>query len=110
MTYTKLVRIPKGNVLPLPKDFTHRLRLQVGRPLIIHLIEEAGVILIIPAPQPVSAKILSPRTPTRSARKRPRYDHIFDSAREIITEPIPFASAVIQSQVLQSLRAIPSLE
>ncbi len=110
MTYTKLIKTPKGHALSLPREFAQRLRLQAGQPLIIQLIEEAGVILIIPAPQRASSKILSRRTPTRSAKKRPRYDRIFDSARESITEPAPFASAVIQSEALQSLRAVPSLE
>jgi hypothetical protein len=78
--------------------------------VIVQLIEEAGVILIIPAAPRSSPSALSPKASPRSARKHPRYDRVFDSAREILSEPAPFASAVIQADAVQSLQAIPSLE
>ncbi|MBI3914309.1 MAG: hypothetical protein HY327_09025 [Chloroflexi bacterium] len=109
MTYTRRVRIPKQNSLPLPKEFANRLQLRAGQSLIIQLIEEAGLILIIPGAAPAHAKIISPKAFARAIRKRPRYDRIFDSAREIVTDPAPFASGMIQPEAFQSLRAIPTV-
>ncbi|MBI4672641.1 MAG: hypothetical protein HY741_13360 [Chloroflexi bacterium] len=110
MTYTRRVRVPKRNSLPLPKDFAKRLELRAGQSLIIQLIEEAGLILVIPGAAPARAKSISPKASARAIRKRPRYDRIFDSAREIVTDPAPFASGMIQPEALQALQALPTGE
>ena len=109
MTRTKLIKTPNGNALVLPKKFAHRLQLQVGQSVGVQLIEEAGLILLFPAPSRASVQIIRKTSALRSAHKRPRYDQIFDSAREIISATTPFTSTTIQPEALQSLREIPSL-
>ena len=87
-----------NRTIRLPKEFVDRLGIRAGQELAIQLVEEAGLILLFPARL------------ARHHHRQPRYDEIYDSAREPEASVVPFTSALIQPEAVQALQRMPTDE
>jgi len=98
MGLMRIVTPDTNHTIRLPKEFVDRLGIRAGQELTIQLVEEAGLILLFPSRL------------VRRHRRQPRYDEIYDSARELEASVVPFASARIQPEAVQALQRIPADE
>jgi antitoxin component of MazEF toxin-antitoxin module len=98
MSLMRIVSSGDDHTIRLPKEFVDRLGIHAGQELTIQLVEEAGLILVFP-----------PR-PAPYPRRQPRYDELYDSARELKSTTIPLTSARIQPEAVKALQRMPTDE
>jgi len=98
MGLMRIVTPDTDHTIQLPREFVDRLGIRAGQELTIQLVEEAGLILLFPSRL------------ARHHRCQPRYDEIYDSARELEASDVPFTSARIQPEAVQALQRMPSGE
>lgn len=98
MGLMQIVNPDTNHTIQLPEEFVDRLGIRVGQELAIQLVEEAGLILLFPARL------------ARHHHRQPRYDEIYDSARELEASVVPFTLALIQPEAIQALQRMPTDE
>jgi len=98
MGLMQIVNSDTNRTIQLPKEFVDRLGIRAGQELAIQLVEEAGLILLFPARL------------ARHHHRQPRYDEIYDSARELEVSAVPLTSALIQPEAVRALQRMPTDE
>lgn len=98
MGLMQIVISDTDHTIQLPKEFVDRLGVHDGQKLTIQLVKDAEMLLLFPSRL------------ARRHRRRPRYDEIYDSARELEALTAPFTSAHIQPEAIQALQRMPTDE